>query len=52
MDSSKYPELGHTPCVDGFAAAVPGDVNNTFKCNNVSLSKSSGGGNNVLTYAD
>lgn len=37
MDSSRYPELGHTPCENGFAAAIPGDANNTFKCNNVSL---------------
>ncbi|KAJ4410359.1 hypothetical protein N0V91_001843 [Didymella pomorum] len=37
MDSSRYPELGYTACKDGFAAAVPGDKNNTFKCNNVDL---------------
>lgn len=36
-DSTQYPELGYTPCVDGFAAAIPGDVNNTFRCNNVSF---------------
>lgn len=36
MDSSRYPELNYTPCKDGFAAAIPGDRNNTFKCNNVS----------------
>ena len=35
MDSSRYPELGYTPCEDGFAAAIPGDKNNTFRCNNV-----------------
>lgn len=36
MDSSRYPELGYTACENGFAAAIPGDFNNTFKCNNVS----------------
>ncbi|KXT05910.1 hypothetical protein AC578_319 [Pseudocercospora eumusae] len=37
MDSSQYPELGYTPCVDGFAVAIPGDTNNTFRCNNIDL---------------
>lgn len=37
MDSSRYPELGYTPCENGFAAAIPGDSNNTFRCNNVSF---------------
>ena len=36
MQSSQYPELGYTACENGFAAAVPGDANNTFRCNNVS----------------
>lgn len=36
MDSSRYPELGYTPCENGFAAAIPGDSNNTFRCSNVS----------------
>lgn len=36
FNSAQYPELGYTPCVDGFAAAIPGDVNNTFRCDNVS----------------
>jgi hypothetical protein len=36
MDSSLYPELGYTPCVNGFIEAIPGDQNNTFKCSNVS----------------
>jgi len=35
MDSSQYPELGYTKCENGFAAAIPGDKNNTFRCNNV-----------------
>lgn len=39
MESSRYPELHHTPCEDGFAAAIPGDTNNTFRCNNVSISR-------------
>jgi hypothetical protein len=38
MDSARYPELGYTKCIDGFAAAIPGDVNNTFRCDNVSIS--------------
>ncbi|KAH4412084.1 hypothetical protein HBH70_069750 [Parastagonospora nodorum] len=37
MESSRYPELHYTPCEDGFAAAIPGDTNNTFRCNNVDL---------------
>ncbi|KAH8730088.1 hypothetical protein GQ44DRAFT_747098 [Phaeosphaeriaceae sp. PMI808] len=37
MDSSKYPELSYTPCENGFAAAIPGDTNNTFRCNNIDL---------------
>ncbi|KAI9148186.1 hypothetical protein HJFPF1_12012 [Paramyrothecium foliicola] len=37
MDSSRYPELGYTPCVNGFAEAIPGDFNNTFRCSNVDL---------------
>lgn len=35
MDSAQYPELGYTKCENGFAAAIPGDANNTFRCNNV-----------------
>lgn len=37
MNSSQYPELGYTPCENGFAAAIPGDTNNTFRCNNIDL---------------
>ncbi|KAL6704088.1 hypothetical protein ACN47E_008751 [Coniothyrium glycines] len=37
MESSGYPELGYTACENGFAAAIPGDFNNTFKCNNIDL---------------
>ncbi|KAL8376846.1 hypothetical protein RB595_007803 [Gaeumannomyces hyphopodioides] len=37
MDSSRYSELGFTKCIDGFAAAIPGDANNTFRCRNIDL---------------
>ncbi|TKX24082.1 hypothetical protein C1H76_3650 [Elsinoe australis] len=37
MNSTQYPELGYTKCVDGIAAAIPGDANNTFQCNNIDL---------------
>lgn len=37
MDSLRYPELGYAACENGFAAGIPGDRNNTFKCNNVSM---------------
>lgn len=37
MDSTQYPELGYTPCVDGVAAAIPGNTNNTFRCHNADL---------------
>jgi len=37
MDSTRYPELGYTSCENGFAAAIPGDFNNTFKCHNIDL---------------
>jgi hypothetical protein len=37
MDSARYPELDYTPCENGFAAAIPGDTNNTFRCSNVRL---------------
>ncbi|KAK0388339.1 hypothetical protein NLU13_4584 [Sarocladium strictum] len=37
MNSAQYPELSYTPCVDGFAAAIPGDNNNTFRCDNIDL---------------
>lgn len=32
-----YPELGYTKCIGGWAAAIPGDRNNTFKCSNIDL---------------
>lgn len=35
MNSALYPELGYTKCVNGFAEAIVGDKNNTFKCRNV-----------------
>ncbi|KAF4550236.1 Hypothetical protein D9617_18g034270 [Elsinoe fawcettii] len=37
MNSTQYPELGYTKCVNGIAAAIPGDANNTFQCNNIDL---------------
>ncbi|KAK7428411.1 hypothetical protein QQZ08_005030 [Neonectria magnoliae] len=35
--SEQWPELGYTACVDGFAEAIQGDRNNTFRCHNVDL---------------
>lgn len=35
-NSEVWPELGYTPCVNGWAEAVVGDRNNTFRCHNVS----------------
>lgn len=52
MDSSHYPELGYTPCENGFAAAIPGDSNNTFRCNNVSLFIVALKADMTLTFAD
>ncbi|KAK5072009.1 hypothetical protein LTS08_000891 [Lithohypha guttulata] len=37
MESSQYPELGYTKCENGFAAAIPGDFNNTFRCSQIDL---------------
>jgi hypothetical protein len=37
FNSEQYPELSYTPCENGFAAAIPGDFNNTFRCDNVDL---------------
>ncbi|CZT43706.1 uncharacterized protein RSE6_03779 [Rhynchosporium secalis] len=37
MNSGLYPELGYTKCIDGFAAAIPGDFNNTFACRNMDM---------------
>lgn len=36
MDSTKWPRLDYTKCVNGIAAAVPGDPLLTFRCKNVS----------------
>lgn len=36
MNSEKWPRLNYTKCVDGIAAAVPGDPLLTFRCKNVS----------------
>jgi choice-of-anchor B domain-containing protein len=37
FESSQYPELGHAKCVNGWIEAIPGDRNNTFRCNNIDL---------------
>jgi hypothetical protein len=37
MDSDRYPELGFTPCVNGWIEAVPGDRMNTFRCSQMDL---------------
>ena len=36
MDSTKWPRLKYTKCVDGVAEAVKGDPLQTFRCKNVS----------------
>ncbi|KAJ3958328.1 hypothetical protein N0V92_005091 [Colletotrichum tropicale] len=35
--SEQYPELGYAPCVNGWAEAIVGDRNNTFRCHNADL---------------
>ncbi|KAK6852864.1 hypothetical protein PG995_011415 [Apiospora arundinis] len=37
MNSSVWPRLDYTKCVDGFAEAVPGDPLHKFKCKNIDL---------------
>lgn len=37
-DSSIYPRLDYTKCVNGLAVAIKGDATHTFKCKNVSWS--------------
>lgn len=37
FESEKYPALGYTPCIDGYAEAIKGDGNNTFRCHNADL---------------
>ncbi|KFA73896.1 hypothetical protein S40288_00935 [Stachybotrys chartarum IBT 40288] len=36
-NADRYPELGYTACVNGWIEAIPGDRNNTFRCNNIDL---------------
>ncbi|KAK0099558.1 hypothetical protein ONS96_008060 [Cadophora gregata f. sp. sojae] len=36
-DTSIYPRLNYTKCVNGYAAAIPGDPLHTFKCKNMDL---------------
>lgn len=35
MNSSQWPRLGYTKCVNGFAEAIPGDPLHKFRCKNV-----------------
>lgn len=35
MDSTVYPRLNYTKCVDGIAQAVPGSAAHKFQCHNV-----------------
>jgi hypothetical protein len=37
MDSTKWPRLNYTKCINGYADAVPGDPLHKFKCKNVSM---------------
>lgn len=37
MNSSKWPRLNYTQCIDGKAEAVKGDPLQTFRCKNVDL---------------
>lgn len=39
MDSSQFPKLGYTKCIDGFAEAIAGDPLHKFKCKNVSINR-------------
>lgn len=36
MNSTKWPRLGYTKCVDGFAQAIPDSPAHKFRCKNVS----------------
>jgi len=40
MDAAQWPRLNWTTkCVNGLAAAIPGDPHHTFRCKNVSCSR-------------
>lgn len=40
FNSSMYPRIdGFVSCENGYATAVPGDANSTFRCKNVCLPK-------------
>lgn len=42
FNSRRYKKHGNfVPCIDGYATAIPGDRNNTFRCNNVSSAERS-----------
>lgn len=38
MNSSQWPRLGYTKCVDGYAEALPDSPLHNFRCKNVILS--------------
>lgn len=37
LDSSKWPRLGYTKCIDGKVEAIKGDPLHTFRCKNIDL---------------
>ncbi|KAK3388089.1 hypothetical protein B0T20DRAFT_365770 [Sordaria brevicollis] len=37
LNSTQWPRLNYTKCVDGIAAAIPGDPLHTFRCKNMDL---------------
>ncbi|KAL8294469.1 hypothetical protein RB597_007860 [Gaeumannomyces tritici] len=37
MNSTKWPRLDYTKCVDGFAQAIPGSAVHKFRCKNIDL---------------
>ncbi|KAH8650523.1 hypothetical protein BGZ60DRAFT_534184 [Tricladium varicosporioides] len=37
MNSSQFPKLGYTKCINGFAEAIPGDPLYKFRCRNMDL---------------
>ncbi|EHK96539.1 hypothetical protein M7I_7748 [Glarea lozoyensis 74030] len=52
MDSSQFPKLGYTKCINGFADAVPGDPLYKFKCKNVYLGAPTGEGSSTWGWTD
>lgn len=37
LNSTKWPRLDYTKCVNGFAEAIPGDPLHKFRCKNIDL---------------